>query len=1115
MRKSLFLSFLLACVSWISLQAQERKVTGKITSAEDGTPLPGVSVVVKGTTKGTNTDADGNYSIMATNSSTLVFSFVGTLTQEIGVGSRSAIDVKLASDTKQLTEVVVTAIGIQREKKGLGYAVTNVGGESLQQRSEPDPLRALSAKVPGVTIVGGGGAPGQATKINIRGFNSLTGSTQPLFVVDGIPFDNSVSAGGAGSFANNTGASNRAYDIDPNNIESMTVLKGAAAAALYGSRAVNGVILITTKAGSKKARKGLEVSYNMSYNTEKISSLPEYQDAYTQGSNQNYSGTFIGNWGPPMPNYVDKVNQQYYDGQPRYTKTYSTYRYGPNAGKPYPDGFAEHQLNLNQNLCAMYPELCDQYGNGIAEPVMAHDVVGGFFKTGQLWENGINISSTGDKTSLNATISRMTNEGIVPSQKSSRTNLSFGGNATLANGLTVSGNVNYVNTTTANPPLGAGYYTDYGGFSNEGSIFGRLYYLPRNYNLNGYPFEDPRNGANLFYRSGLDNPLWSIKYNKGTSEVNRAFGNLALSYDVTPWFNILLKGGINTYSDRRVRSTAKGGTAQPLGFIRNQDVGFMEQDYNLIMSVNREFGENISFRALAGGNLNQRFNRSQTISAVDIISRGLDRASATASQIVTEDFTSLRRLYGVYADVLVGYKNMVFLGLTGRNDWSSTLPADNRSYFYPAATLSFNFTDAFQMPSFVDNGKLRIGYGKVGSDTDPYRLQTVYPLGVAYRNYAGQTFYRASLSDRANNATLRPEFKSELEVGLELSFLKSRISADITWFNSDAKDQIIAQRVAASSGFTEQIVNAGWINNKGWEISLNLVPVRLANGFEWSSSFAFTRIRSLVKDAGPQGSIFLGGTGTSALGTIHKTGYPYGQIFGTKNARDKDGNLLINELDGLPYALPTSQIIGNPNPNFTLGWTNTFSWKGINLGILLDYRDGGQMWSSTAASLLLRGMLKFQEDREALRVVPGVYGDNTKFTTDPATGQTYGTPVLGDDGKPLVNTTGITAFDWHFSRGFGAYGQDEVNVYDITTIRIREISLGYTIPKKWLTKTPFGSARVSASGRNLWFRSPNLLKGLGFDPEVLGSFPDSNIQGFDLGAQPSTRRFGVNLNLTF
>lgn len=1103
MKKNLLLSLVLVCSTWVASFAQDRKVTGKVTASEDGSTLPGVSVVVKGSNAGTNTDSDGNYSInVPSSNATLVFSFVGTVTQELQAGNRSVLNVVLASDTKNLQEVVVTAIGIQREKKGLGYAVSGVDADQIAQRSEPDPLRALSAKMPGVTVTGGGGAPGQATKINIRGFNSLTGSTQPLFVVDGIPFDNSVSAGGAGSFASNTGASNRAYDIDPNNIEAVSVLKGAAAAALYGSRAVNGVILITTKSGSKKARKGMEITLSSSYNQEQISKLPEYQDTYMQGSNGNYNGGFIGNWGSPFPSEVDRVNQENFGGRQRYTADVSLYRFGPDKGKPYPAGTAENPLAPRPNFCVAFPDMCDQYGNGLPYALVPHDIVGGFFQNGSLFENGLNISSTGDKTSLNATLSRMTNEGIVPSQKGTRTSISFGGRATLSNKVEVSGNVNYVNTTTDNPPLGAGFYTDYGGFGNEGSIFGRIFYLPRNFDLNGLPFEYPATGDNLFYRV-LDNPYWSLKYNRSISKVNRAYGNLSLSYDIAPWLNFLVKGGINTYTDERVRSQAKGGASAPLGFIRNDDQTFTEQDYNAIFSFDKDISEVISFRAILGGNLNQRARNRQVVTGTDIISKAVSNASATATQIVNQDTYSLRRLYGVYADVQLGYKNLLFLGLTGRKDWSSTLPVDNRTYFYPAATFSFILSDAIKMPAQVDNLKLRAAYGKVGSDTDPYNIFNVYPLGTAYRNYAGAVFYNATASNTLNNAELRPEFKTEIEFGFETQLFNNRVGIDLTYFNSDAKDQIVEQRIASSSGYDYKIVNAGWINNKGWEVGLTLVPVRLSNGFEWNSNVAFTRIRSIVKDAGPQGEIFLGGTGSSALGTIHRTGEPYGQIFGTKNARDADGNLLINETLGLPFGLASSQIIGNPNANFTLGWTNTFSFKGFTLTGLLDWRQGGQMYSATAASLLLRGQLANSTDREGLRVIPGVYGDPATFE-----------PVL-EDGQVIKNTTGVTAFDSHFTSGYGAYGQDEVNVYDITTLRLRELSLGYSLPKTLLSKTPFGSVRVNISGRNLWFITPNMLKGLNFDPETLSSFPDSNIQGFDLGAQPTTRRLGVNLVLTF
>ncbi len=1105
MKRILLMNSVFVCVLVSQVWAQDRLVTGKITSFEDGSALPGVNVSVKGTTIGTTSSPDGTYRLNTPGNATLIFSFIGLIAQEVELGNRTALDVAMRADVKQLSEVVVTAIGIQREKKALGYAVSQVGGDALQQRSEPDPIRALNAKVPGVNIIGGGGAPGQATKINIRGNSSLTGNTQPLFVVDGIPFDNSVNGGDASNFAANTATSSRGYDIDPNNIESLTVLKGAAAAALYGSRATNGVIVITTKSGGKNKKKGLEVTYNASYSQERLSSKPDYQNKYTQGSNQNYNGGFIGNWGAPFPEYVDQLNSQY---GTKYTKTYSFYGKGPAdvKGKPYPDGFIAIPLALrNANFCLLYPDLCDEYGNGKAIKLQPHDNVGEFFKTGHLTENSINISSTGDKTSLNAGISRMTNEGIVENLKSSRTTLNFGGSTTLANKLILSGNVNYVNTTQGAPPVGAGYYTDYGGYGNEGSIYGRLYYLPRNFDLNGYPFENPVTGENLFYRSGLDNPRWSTKYNGYTSNVNRAFGNMALSYDVTPWLNLLAKGGINTYTENRRNITRKGGTAIPLGRIRTQDLTNTEQDYNFIATVSKDFSENFSFRGIVGFNANERKYNSRTVTGTDIIQTGLNLTSATATQIVNEDYARLRRLFGLYSDLQFSFKNTYFLGVVGRNDWASTLPANSRSYFYSGVNASVVFTDALNMSSGVLNyGKIRAAYTKVGREADPYQVQTVYNLGTAYKNDAGNTFYNASLSDLLKNANLKPEFTTEVEFGTELQFFQNRIGVDLTYFARQSKDQIVQQRVAASSGFINKVVNAGQIDNSGIELGLNIVPLKLANGFQWTSFFAFTKLRSKVVDAGPQGEIFLGGSGLSSLGTIHRTGEPYGQIFGTKNTRDDQGNLLINENTGLPFTLPTSQLLGNPAPNYTLGWTNTFAWKGITLNVLIDYRQGGKMWSSTASSLLLRGQLKISEDREGLRVVPGVYGDPGTYK-----------PILDGDGKTIKNTTGVTAFDYHFVDGFGAYGADEVNVYDVTTIRLREVSLGYNLPKSILTKTPFGSARISFSGRNLWFFAPNMLEGLNFDPELLSTFPDSNIQGFDLGATPSTRRYGVNLSVSF
>jgi TonB-linked SusC/RagA family outer membrane protein len=1103
MKKILLLCF--SFVFAVSVWAQDRVVSGKVTSQEDGSTLPGVNVVVKGTTNGTVTDADGNFRLnVPADGGTLVFSFIGLQTQEVAIGERSVIDLQLGLDVKQLTEVIVTAVGIEREKKALGYSVASVGSENLQQRSEVDPLRALQGKMPGVNITGAGGSPGQSTKINIRGISSLTGNTQPLFVVDGIPFDNSVNSNNTQGSGNedagrNTVFSNRAFDLDPNNIESISILKGAAAAALYGSRATNGVVIVTTKAAKKGTRKGMEVTFNSSLNFEEISGIPDYQDVYTQGSNQVYNGGFIGNWGAPFVEYVDRLNAEH---GTNYGKSYGTY----NDGTPYPEGTGPHPLANAGTNGANLAIFRDANGEPLAVPIVPHDIIGGFFETGRITENGITISNGSEKVNMNASVSRMDQKGMIPNSGATRTALSFGGNGQLDNGLFLAGNVNYVSTTQYSPQSGASAFTDYYGGQGSGSIYARLFYQPRNFDLNGYPFEHPVNGSNLFYRA-LDNPRWIAKYNQYTSNVNRAYGALTVGYDITEWLNVQLKGGINTYTDRRKDVQRSGGSNQPLGHVTNDDLTNTEQDYNLIITVQKDINEDLAFRGIFGGNANQRDFTRYRVTGTGIISDGLNtglyRLDATSSQIANTDYTSQRRLNGLYADLSLSFRDYLFLNLAGRNDWSSTLPLENNNYFYPSASASFVLSEAVTMPSFINYAKVRVAGSKVGNDANVYQTSTNYIIGVPFTTAAGTVTNRASLSNTLGNPALKPEFTTEYEAGVELKFVNNRVGIDATYFTRTSTDQILAAALPSTTGFDEQIVNFGELENKGWEIGLNATPVQLSNGFTWDFNVAFTRIRSLVVDAGPTGEVIIGGPGSS-LATIHRNGFPYGQIFGTVNAKTEDGTLLIDPATGMPFGLPSSEIIGDPNPDFLLGWNNTFSFKGITLRALIDWKQGGDFYSFTGASLILRGQLLQTIDREGLRVVPGVLGSNQTFE-----------PITDTGGNLIQNTIPVTAFDSHFSNGWGAYGQDEVNVYDGTVIRLREISLGYSLPKSLLSKTPFGAVNVSVSGRNLWWNAPNVLEDLNLDPEVLGGTSGSNTQGFEYGSAPTTRRYGVNLNLTF
>lgn len=1089
----------LLTLSWAA-QAQERTVTGRVTSAEDGQPIPGANVSIKGTTRGTSTDANGTYRLVVPDGTTLVFSFVGMLPREVTVGNQSTVNISLDTDAKTLGEVVVTAVGIERSNRSLGYAVERVSSDKLVQKSEPDVLRAMQAKIPGVQIASSGGIAGSSARITIRGANSFLGANQPLFVVDGIPFSNDLNE--TGSFRNASGAvGSRISDLDPNNIASMTVLKGAAAAALYGTRAANGVIVITTKSGSSRmTKKGLEVTYNMGYATENIASYPDFQNKYGAGSQQVYASA-NGTWGPAFG-----LGRTY-----AANGGWTTNTSGTDSIPVWPGPFA--------TFAAQYPNVAASYGlrpGGNVAYQAYPDNVKDFFRQGNVWENSITVSGGGPKASITAVLSRTDQKSFFPGSTFERTNISVGGNTTLENGLTVGGNVAYTRSEQDSPLFGA----------DGTSPLSRMFQMPRNWPIGSLPYEDPVGNQLFFFGFGqADNPYWSVANSTANSKVNRIAASGNLSYDITSWLNLTYKGGVNTYNDNRIQRIGRGSLsgAQGIGSFEFDAISYLEHDHNLLLNITRDLAPDLNLRAIVGGNYNQRGSEQTAVDGLGIVTKGIDQISNVAT--VTPDLGNTgidkRRLFGIFTDLTLGYKDYLFLNLTGRNDRSSTLPANNRSYFYYSGSMSFLFLDALKAKnSVLSNGKIRIGYARVGRDAAPYSTINTYRVNLGESsNQQGSTRYNdypfngqagASVAATAFDPNLKPEFTNEFEVGTNLEFFSGRASIDLTYYNRLSTDIIARRSLPRSSGYSSLLTNFGEISNKGFEIGLSLTPVQLSGGFKWDIYAAFTQNRNIVEKL-TEGveevvlrNLFTGGSRPTP---VARPGEWFGALRGGVAARDENGNLLIDRNTGLTIPDLTQRIIGNPNPLFTLGVTNTFSYKGLMLSAVVDYRHGGQLFSETNQFLLGRGVTKATENREIPKVVPGVLGDPNTLK-----------PLLDGEGKVIPNTYQVMENNlWFQAQGGGALAINapaEFSIFDATVVRLREVSLGYSLPKAWISKTPFGTIDFSITGRNLWFKAPYFPKSHNFDPEV-NSFGAGNTQGIDFFAAPSVRRLGVNLKLSF
>lgn len=1060
MKKKLFMFLALFFVG-LGITMAQTQVRGTVVDDENE-PVIGATIMIKGTSQGTITDYDGNFNISAPANGTLVISYVGMMTQEVPVSA--TVRVVLATDSELLDEVVIIgAMGITRPPRAAGYGQSVVDPSEAIQKSEPDLFRSLDGKIPGVQVSASSATAGSATKVLIRGNSSFLGSNDPLYVVDGIPYSNTEVTTGNRLMTSGAYGSGLST-LDPNSIESMQVLKGAAAAALYGSRAANGVVLITTKAGTKRARpsqKKFEVTVSSSYTAETVASLPNYQNKYGQGSDFRYSNA-NGSWGPAFGTPGMETIPLYND---------------------YQTAFPDMEKTIPYRA----------YENNVRD----------LFRTGNMFDNSVNLMSYNDKGSFSTTISNLNQDGYIPHSEFGRTAFSVGGNQKLDNGLVLGGTIAYTRTVQEGPFFGAG---NYGG---SVSSFARTMLMPRNIDAVGLPYKTP-DGKSVMPFSGttVDNPLWSWENNKIKTIMDRTVTSLNASYDFTKWLSASYQFGWNQYEmDRKqvINIGSVGPSDFPgLGQITNDVYRTQELESNFNISFNKKFAEDYDVRVTLGHNVNQRETHRGIQQGNKMIAPGIYNVGNTAEQTASES-TTKRRLWAIYADALLSYKDFAFLNFTLRNDHSSTLPVDNRSYIYPAVTGSFVFTDVWDLSQDILNfGKLRAAWGKVGNDAAPY-----YVDGTFLQDTPFDGRYIMLLPTSSYDANLKPEFTTEFELGTELQFFQNRFGIDFTWYNRSTTNQIAPLSLPSSSGKRTYYTNFGELNNKGIELGLNIVPIDIRNSFKWDIFATLTKNKSkVVSLIDGVDQITLSTGSTSEPQPTLKPGYPYGFLRGSVIERDEEGNALINPSTGTYFEASELGDLGDPYPDYKFAMNHTFSYKGVSLGVMFDARVGGILVSGSASDLMGRGVTKDTEDRLGGRILPGVYADpNTKK------------PILDANGNKIQNTIQLSENDLWFSPSgdnptFAMNSVQEFQAFDATVFRLNEVSLGYDLPKNWLKNTFIGSANISVIARNLWFFAPGFPKHSNYDPGS-NSFGSGNVQGIERETAPSTRRIGINAKLTF
>ncbi|WP_271855155.1 SusC/RagA family TonB-linked outer membrane protein [Patiriisocius marinus] len=1070
--KQLYVAILLLC-SFIGYT--QNTISGTVKSAFDNQPIAFANISAKGTDQGTTTDIDGNFSMIAPMSKTVfTVSAIGFKTLEYTYFNESSLFILLPVSEEALNEVVITALGIKREEKELGYTVQTIKAEDINEVKAVNFLDNLSGKLAGVTVSQGATGVGSSSKVTIRGEASFS-NNNPLFVVDGVPINNET----VFNFTNEAAAGfqeidfgNGAMEVNPDDIASVTVLKGPSAAALYGTRASNGVIVIETKGGGNS--EGMGISINTSTFIDSAFKLPEFQNQYGQGN----SGQF-----------------EYVDGLGGGTNDNITYSWGPrlDSGLLIPQFDSPVELPngtfVRGGDTALY--------NGLpitATPFNSNpDNLKDFYKTGVTTINNISVATGFGNGNYRLSFTDLRSESIIPGVNLDRQTVATKLHFDPSEKTDIDASISYVNSSSDNRPSN--------GYGSENVNYSLVAWGPRSLNINSLRdyWQPGLEGVQQysFNYTFFDNPYFILFENRNSFDRDRVFGNISLKHQFTPAFSATLRTGMDYSSEQRQLRRAFSSNRFSNGAYAEHDVKYREINTDYLLNYKKDLGSiKIDF-SLGGNRLDQTASTKQT-QTVNLAQPGIFSLNNAASPLEVFEFQSQKRINSVYGIAKFGYKNFLFLDITGRNDWSSALATpfsvDNTSFFYPSISSSFIISEVFDLPSQVSFAKLRASYAQVGNDTQPYQTTGAF---VSQTPFNGQPTF--SDQDFIPNANLRPESVTNYEVGFDVRLFKSKVKLDVSYYNALTKDQIISLPIAISSGYNQQVVNGGNVRSQGLEAIVGLTPVKTYN-FQWNSTFNFSTSKAVVESL-PQEE----GRLTLAYSRIYDSanqtvwfqveeGGQVGDIYGTGYLKNENGDFIIDN-EGKYIADNELQLLGNYNPDFVLGWNNEFAYKKWNASFLLDWRQGGEIVSRTSALGNVGGQLA----ETAYRPEEGIVA-NGVVNTGTVENPNY-----------VPNTTAVSAESYY--RQFYDRNHEENNVYDASYLKLRQFSIGYTfdLNKGALGLEEGGDISVSFIGKNIFAITENPH----FDPEQLAVQGNGFVSGVEDMSYATTRSFGLKASINF